>query len=345
MKAVKTKYFNSIFESPDSIPDNLTYTKNGDPVFNDYDEFNLKVRFDDNDALPFWIENGELILGQPGSEHPHKTKKDPESYSGRLWLDWKIISFWHYPNVTLFKRILNELSELLEERYNETFDIYNDDRWEIEVIPDNNWISDKEYQSKLINPKLYTGTGYHRTNAELNQEHIKSPLLKQKKYLKGWGSSNPRYRANRIWQMAAPIGENLNSFVRNQDPIKSLNLGYEGKIRDFFRQYDINDGYYEVEEDGEIVFCTNLDLSNTQISELPTNLTINKGLYLSNTQVSELPANLTVIGDLYLRNTNIVELPNDLSIKGNIVISESQIELINFIKQSKFKNQLNIWGF
>jgi hypothetical protein len=174
----------------------------------------------------------------------------------------------------------------------------------------------------------------------------------------------------------------LNSFVRNQDPVKSLGLGYEGKIRNFFRQYNIPDEDYEVKKDGEIVFNKYLNLSNSQIRELPANLTVNRSLFLSNTQIRELPANLTVNGSLDLGNTQIRELPANLTIKvslnlsntqikelpanltvngylwldstqirelpanltigDNILVNRDQTELINFIKHSKFKNKLEI---
>jgi hypothetical protein len=158
------------------------------------------------------------------------------------------------------------------------------------------------------------------------------------------------------------VKESLNSFVRNQDPVKSLGLGYEGKIRTLFRSFDIPDEDYEVKEDGEVVFngylnLSNspirelpanltvngwLDLDNTPIRELPANLTINGSLFLSDTQIRELPANLTVNGYLYLSNTQIRELSANLTVKYSIYVNEDQIELINFIEQSKFKNKLEI---
>jgi hypothetical protein len=138
------------------------------------------------------------------------------------------------------------------------------------------------------------------------------------------------------------VYESLNSFIRNQNPIKSLSLGYEGKIRSFFRSFDVPDEDYEVKEDGEIVFNTDLDLDNTPIRELPANLTINGSLNLSNTQIRELPANLTVNRSLFLSNTQIRELPANLTVKYSIYVNEDQIELIDFIKQSKFNKQLHI---
>jgi hypothetical protein len=151
-------------------------------------------------------------------------------------------------------------------------------------------------------------------------------------------------------------------FIRNQDPVKSLQLGYEGKIRSFFRQYNIPDEDYEVKEDGEIVFNKYLYLRNTQIRELPANLTVNGDLYLGNTPISELSANLTVNGYLSLRNTPIRELPANLTVKawldlsntqirelpanltvnGSLYLSNTQTELIKFINNSKFKNKLII---
>jgi hypothetical protein len=132
-------------------------------------------------------------------------------------------------------------------------------------------------------------------------------------------------------------------FVRNQDPIKSLGLGYEGKIRDFFRQYDIDDKDYEVYEDGEIVFNNTLDLSDKNVVELPDNLTVNSWVYLNNTNITRLPNNLIVVGCIILFSTKITKLPKNFNIKNKIYVSKDQIELIDFINNSKFKNKLKIY--
>jgi hypothetical protein len=138
------------------------------------------------------------------------------------------------------------------------------------------------------------------------------------------------------------VFESLDNFVRNQDPRESLNIGYKGKIIDFFREYNIPDERYEIKESGEIVFDNWLNLSNSKINNLPDNLTINGNLNLYHTTINKLPNNLTVIGDISLRNTNITELPNNLIIRNNIWVDDYQLELINFIKNSKFKNKLEI---
>jgi len=131
------------------------------------------------------------------------------------------------------------------------------------------------------------------------------------------------------------------NFTRNQNPIKSLGLGYEESIRNFFRQYNIPDEIYNIKENSEIVFNEDLDLETTQISKLPDNLTINGWLFLKNTLINILPTNLTINGTLDLRGTQITKLPNDLIV--NIIwVNKDQIELIKFIKNSKFKFDLRI---
>ena len=61
-----------------------------------------------------------------------------------------------------------------------------------------------------------------------------------------------------------------------------------------------------------------LDLSNTNITELPEGLTVEGWLDLSSTNITELPEGLTVGGWLDLRNTNIKELPDNLTVNGTL---------------------------
>ena len=59
-----------------------------------------------------------------------------------------------------------------------------------------------------------------------------------------------------------------------------------------------------------------LNISNTPITSLPDNLTVDGSLYLYNTPITSLPINLTVGGDLNLSNTKITSLPNNLRVGG-----------------------------
>jgi hypothetical protein len=156
------------------------------------------------------------------------------------------------------------------------------------------------------------------------------------------------------------VKEDLNSFVRNQDPIKALKLGYAAKIRSFFREYNIPDEDYIIKEDNEIVFNKTLDLFNTEINELPDNLTINGDFILSQNPIKNLPNNLKVTSDLFIHKTLITELLGDLIVGKDLYLGDNIITkisdqmivkryihanhptTINLIKQSKFKDILNI---
>lgn len=62
-----------------------------------------------------------------------------------------------------------------------------------------------------------------------------------------------------------------------------------------------------------------LDLSNTELKELPNGLKIKAGyLNLMNTKLTKLPKGLEVEGDLRITNTLISEIPKDIKVKGAI---------------------------
>jgi hypothetical protein len=137
------------------------------------------------------------------------------------------------------------------------------------------------------------------------------------------------------------VYENLNSFVRNQDPIKSLDLGYESRIHTFFRNLNISDKRYKIKENGKIIFHISLRLNGANITELPNNLMIKGNLYLYNVPIKKLPENLKA-NHIALNYSLITELPDNL-IVNSISVSKNQTELINWIKHSKFKDKLLIW--
>ena len=69
----------------------------------------------------------------------------------------------------------------------------------------------------------------------------------------------------------------------------------------------------------------NLDLSQSDVEELPENLTVGGGLDLRGTQITSLPENLTVGGGLYLSGTQITSLPENLTVGGWLDLSGTQI--------------------
>ena len=113
----KFEKFNLVKESPDKV--NLT----------EYSYLNWR----NTDAIPFSfkINNShttveDAFIGKRGATHG-SIKEENLSYAGRLWVNEKIISFWVYPNIKLFKSIIENLEDILNIK------IFNND-WKIEVL-------------------------------------------------------------------------------------------------------------------------------------------------------------------------------------------------------------------
>ena len=80
----------------------------------------------------------------------------------------------------------------------------------------------------------------------------------------------------------------------------------------------------------------NLDLSYTKITELPNNLTVNGNLSLFCSPITKLPDNLTVNGNLSLFCSPITKLPDNLTVNGNLYLSHAKI--------SQLPNNLTVNG-
>lgn len=199
-----------LFESPDEVAlPNLRYTKDGEPV--DFDEDNPYV--DSIDAHPFYLWEGEFILGRRGGVHPNGLRR-AKAYPGRLWKDEKIMSFWEYPDKETFNKIIEQINQKLSDYYpDQKWDIMNDPDWMVEVIPvedlgrgSNRWKQNEEYTAKLVSLKNYEGSE-ERSEKDLAKQHLTSPLLKAKHVPAGYGSKDPEYQAKRAWQMASLTSE------------------------------------------------------------------------------------------------------------------------------------------
>ena len=78
-----------------------------------------------------------------------------------------------------------------------------------------------------------------------------------------------------------------------------------------------------------------LDLNNTPITSLPSNLTVGGYLYLYNSKITSLPSDLKVGGDLYLGNSKITSLPSDLTVGGNLYLYNTPLSKSHTKKQIK----------
>ena len=129
----KFNKYKLITEDPDSFYDGDSYIQYGDqdarPFFVDVDQNHTQVEK---------IYVGDYCSTHGSISYLGKNK----AYAGRLWDDSKIISFWVYPSINLFKQIINALEDKLELK------IFNND-WRVEVIKtDEGDIKVKEFRER-----------------------------------------------------------------------------------------------------------------------------------------------------------------------------------------------------
>jgi hypothetical protein len=153
MKHIKSY---KLFENPDAIP---------------WEE----AVWRDEDARPFWVHYGRAYIGEPGSNHASMIEMYGlinYEYSGRIWLEKKLISFWNYPEPDELYPVLNSLEVCFRNVWDEDIKIiYNG--FKIEV-------RDKDmYYGECIPVEDYIGSE-HSSNIDW-KDHIKSPLFKNKK--------------------------------------------------------------------------------------------------------------------------------------------------------------------
>jgi hypothetical protein len=89
---------------------------------------------------------------------------------------------------------------------------------------------------------------------------------------------------------------------------------------------DLDLSYSNITElPNNLVVGGDLNLSHTPIIKLPDNLTVGGSLSLRYTDITKLPENLTVGGDIDLERTFITQLPNNLVVHGDFDLSRTSI--------------------
>jgi hypothetical protein len=96
-------------------------------------KFNDKL-YSYKESLPFRFVDDELYIGNYGEMHdtcdsPSTIPPIIKLYDGRIFEDIEIISFWRYPDLDTFKRIINKLEKKLKIK------IWNDN-WLLEIKDD-----------------------------------------------------------------------------------------------------------------------------------------------------------------------------------------------------------------
>lgn len=192
-----TQGFKTLTESPDKI---------------EIPSENLDVHYEDYDAIPFMYapSSGSFIIDK--SEHPNNEdgkglthseltmkltgtdtsnwlsnifsekmnrlgfSNDGSNISGRLWTYNKVMSFWKYPDESMFKKIISKIKEN---------GFYIDSSWRVEVYARN------KYETVVIPIDQYKGQYVEKVSKpqsdevdrELNEQlhrHLLSPIDKKK---------------------------------------------------------------------------------------------------------------------------------------------------------------------
>jgi uncharacterized C2H2 Zn-finger protein len=222
------------------------------------------LRYDRGEAYAFGYVDSKMYLSHVRGTHsymkiPGKTevKRFSMQYPGRVWTDEKIMSFWKYPPANQFKAVMDDLSKALSDKLGKKINIMNDNEWYIEVLTDSKGdvINDPKevnqraasmawsnppspsemndypdrnkhtvgYRPIIIPVDQYVGS-QQRSEKDLAQQHVVSPLLKKKKEVpQGYGSKNPKYRSNRAWQMASLTSES--AINENPDAVFDVKTG------------------------------------------------------------------------------------------------------------------------
>jgi hypothetical protein len=169
---------------------------------------NKKLTSDDNDAISFilYSDNNteeELQVSSPGEGHgslegyTHKKNNSKRMYDGRLWINSKIISFWFYPPMDKFKKIIDEF-----DRY---FNIRIDNSWFIEIGVD---LYNMKSEKIIIPITKYNGS----KDVFDREDHLKSPTLKNNKITGNFGSKkNSDLEVKRRFQMGEALETNSNA--------------------------------------------------------------------------------------------------------------------------------------
>ena len=191
-------------------------------------------------AYPFIaITNNNIVvnieIGKPGTMHLQKwvkslyEDKKIYNYSGRVWTDKKVISFWQYPNRENFNRVIN----LLENRLN--IKIWNNS-WQIELF------QEKDFDIDVIFPLIPIEDFVEGDNfpEEERQLHLMSAAEKDSlrkigkdpfKYYKSLGKKTPLAYKQAIYQEALAISKYR---PYHKEAIK---VGYKERYNDIFQKY------------------------------------------------------------------------------------------------------------
>ena len=218
--------FDPLNENPNVIIDpEIWRKKKKDVNYTPRKDDNIEFDFPGVIPFGFYGPSKTLLVGRPSDTHYHLLKnaykkdiiksgadmKERGSNSGRLFKNQKVLTFWNFP------KDYNELMKVIGELEKETgIKMKDDPEWLIEL-------PSGEFKKALVSDKGSWGSwtpraghveyipfseykgGYKRSEEDLGQEHVKSPLLKKKKVFPGWGSNSAKYQELQKQKMYRPF--------------------------------------------------------------------------------------------------------------------------------------------
>jgi tRNA nucleotidyltransferase/poly(A) polymerase len=227
------RYLEFINESPDNIK---YYRQDGFPI---------QLNYKSSDAFAFGYFNNHMIVSPEGWSHPKMLEyiigdyvsdgvEKYFKYSGRLWLNNKVISFWNYPeNKSKLFSILNDIEIKLKKQNNKKINIINDKSWRIEVVKIDDviktdlsydWDFENKYNTELINIHDY------KTSLDFSEKEKQMHLLNQKEKQKlkvpyGFGSKHPNIKNQNFLNRMLHNEKNIITFAEflNDKNFKIMN--------------------------------------------------------------------------------------------------------------------------
>jgi len=302
-------------------------------------------------VIPFGEYKGKLRVGQPELTHSQLCDEynegdynvyDRGPNSGRLFLNYKLITFWQFPkNHKDLVEVIKKIEDAIVFAGMDITDILNDPEWRVEIpdpkylkYPDKTYDINKEWVDEwhpkkddnlFIPIKDYKGT-VERRKEELEQQHIIPPMLKKNRSVPS-GIGSKRYQSKKplAWRQAM-VPESID-FERGIEPKDAMKIGKKTQIEQWFDNLGINKSNYSINKDFRVTVNTSLELRREDITYFPMeNLAVSGDLLLTgNSNLSKLPNNLEIAGSLDLELTGVINLPDNLIIDGYLDLAYTKI--------------------
>jgi len=215
-------------------------------------EKNININYKLIDSRAFGYYNNKLYIGWNNRcLHKHMTQefgviRKDFTYPGRLWLDYKVISFWKYPENN---NKLNEILNDIEYNINIDIDLYQCKKWTPINFQTDNWLieiktDDSEFDTLIPLKEYIKSQG--RSEQELKQKHIE--VGSGENVPKGFGS---RKHKPIEWKHALGKwrGESLSYKQFNESVAEKIEI--DGEIKN----WEVDNVYpFLYDDDNEIYF-------------------------------------------------------------------------------------------